>query len=495
MEQPGEYPYTRGISKEPKVWTMGQYAGFGTPEETNQRFRSLLDQGLTGFSVALDLPTQLGLDSDHPLAHGEVGKVGVAIDSLRDIEILMDGIPLEKISQVRTTANSIGYIWCAMFVALAEQRNVDPNAFGIFIQNDVLKEYIARGTQIFPAEAGLKLSVDVMEYIAKFVPKWVSLAMSGYHIRESGSNPIQEVAFTFANAREYLDATIARGVSVDSVAPTLFTFLTSNMDFITEVSKFRAARKVWARLMREKYQTQDARSEQLRIFAFTAGSSLTAQQPMNNVVRTSVEMLAAAMANIQTMHVSAYDEALGVPTEDAATLALRTQQVIAYESGVVDHLDPLAGSYLIESRTNELADAMWQMLEDIEKRGGALKCIDSGWFQKELSDSAYQLALEVDRGERIIVGINKFQGESPKLEVFQIDPATEAQKIDSLKTLKSERDQNRVGLALEALRLAAVNNENTMHACIEAVKAYATVGEIVEVLRGVYGKWIPNTVF
>ena len=284
MEQPGEYPYTRGISKEPKVWTMGQYAGFGTPEETNQRFRSLLDQGLTGFSVALDLPTQLGLDSDHPLAHGEVGKVGVAIDSLRDIEILMDGIPLEKISQVRTTANSIGYIWCAMFVALAEQRNVDPNAFGIFIQNDVLKEYIARGTQIFPAEAGLKLSVDVMEYIAKYVPKWVSLAMSGYHIRESGSNPVQEVAFTFANAREYLDATIARGVSVDSVAPTLFTFLTSNMDFITEVSKFRAARKVWARLMREKYQTQDARSEQLRIFAFTAGSSLTAQQPMNNVV-------------------------------------------------------------------------------------------------------------------------------------------------------------------------------------------------------------------
>jgi len=494
-EQPGEYPYTRGISAEPRIWTMGQYGGFGTPAETNARFRQLLDQGLTGFSVALDLPTQLGLDSDHALAAGEVGKVGVAIDSLRDIEILMDGIPLDKISQVRTTANSIGYIWAAMFIALAEQREVDPNAFGIFIQNDVLKEYIARGTQIFPAEAGLKLSVDVIEYIAKHIPKWVSLAMSGYHIRESGSNAVQEVAFTFANARAYLDAAVARGVSVDAVAPTLFTFLTSNMDFLSEVSKFRAARRTWARLMREKYGAENPLSEQLRIFAFTAGSSLTAQQPMNNTVRTSVEMLAAALAGIQTMHVSAYDEALGVPTEEAATLALRTQQVVAYESGVTDYVDPLAGSYVIEEMTDNLANQMWAMLDDIEKRGGALECISSGYFQKELSDSAYQLALEVDRGERIVVGVNKFQGESPSLEVFRVDPASEAAQVNALHQLKSERDNDRVTKALAALKEAAANEENTVPACIEAVKAYATVGEIVNVLREVYGKWTPNTVF
>ena len=289
METPGEFPYTRGIKADPSVWTMGQYGGFGTPQETNQRFKTLLEQGLTGFSVALDLPTQLGLDSDHPRALGEVGRVGVAIDSLRDIEILMNEIPLEKINQVRTTANSIGYIWAAMFIALAEIRGVNPNDFGMFIQNDVLKEYIARGTQIFPAEAGLKLSVDVIEYVSENVPKWVPLAMSGYHIRESGSTAAQEIAFTFANAQEYLDAAIARGVSVDQVAPTLFTFLSSNIEILQEVAKFRAARRVWAQLIREKYQAKDPRSEQLRIFAFTAGSSLTYQQPMNNVTRTAVQ--------------------------------------------------------------------------------------------------------------------------------------------------------------------------------------------------------------
>ena len=319
--------------------------------------------------------------------------------------------------------------------------------------------------------------------------------MSGYHIRESGSNAVQEVAFTFANARAYLDAAVARGVSVDAVAPTLFTFLTSNMDFLSEISKFRAARRTWARLMREKYGAQNPLSEQLRIFAFTAGSSLTAQQPMNNTVRTSVEMMAAALAGIQTMHVSAYDEALGVPTEEAATLALRTQQVVAYESGVTNYVDPLAGSYVIEEMTEDLANQMWAMLDDIEKRGGALECISSGYFQRELSDSAYQLALEVDRGDRIVVGVNKFQGASPSLEVFRVDPASEAAQVNSLHQLKESRDNERVAKALSALKSAAENDENTVPACIEAVKAYATVGEIVNVLREVYGKWIPNTVF
>jgi methylmalonyl-CoA mutase, N-terminal domain len=489
-EKPGEYPYTRGIKADPGVWIMGQYGGFGTPAQTNERFRTLLSQGITGFSVALDLPTQLGLDSDHELAEGEVGKVGVAIDSLRDIEILMDQIPLEKISQVRTTANSIGYIWAAMFIALAEQRGVDPNEFGMFIQNDVLKEYIARGTQIFPAEVGLKLSTDVIEYIAVHIPKWVSLAMSGYHIRETGSNAVQEVAFTFANAREYLDAALKRGVTVDQVAPTLFTFLSANIEFLPEIAKFRAARRVWARLIREKYHAKDPRSEQLRIFAFTAGSSLTSQQPLNNVVRTAVEMLAAALGSIQTMHVSAYDEALGVPTQDAATLALRTQQVIAFETGVLNTADPLAGSVEVERLTDDLATQMWEMMEDIQNRGGALACINNGWFSEELGNSSYEFTKAVENGSRKLVGVNVFQSDAgEKFIPFTIDPKSEKEQIDSLNTLRSQRDNKAVEVALDALEAAARNDENIMATTIVAIKAYATVGEIVDRLRRVYGKW------
>ena len=432
MEQPGQYPFTRGISADPGVWTMGQYAGFGTASETNARFRSLLAQGLTGFSVALDLPTQMGLDSDAPLARGEVGKVGVAIDSLADIEVLMDGIELERITQVRTTANSIGYIWAALFEALAEKRDVDPNAFGMFIQNDVLKEYFARGTQIFPAAAGLKLSVDVIEHISKKIPRWVSLAMSGYHIRESGSSAVQEIAFTFSNARAYLDAAIARGLSVDDVAPTLFTFLSSNMDFLPEIAKFRAARRVWAKLMRETYGAKDPRSEQLRIFVFTAGSSLTAQQPLNNVVRTSIEAMAAALGGVQTMHVCAYDEALGVPTETAATLALRTQQVVAFETGVTTMVDPLGGSYVLEAMTDDLERQIMDEMQRIEDRGGALACIDSGYFATSLSDSAYEYALAVDSGERTVVGVNKFVTDPVAFEVFSLNPESEAAQVKSL---------------------------------------------------------------
>lgn len=423
LENPGEYPYTRGINPSANVWTMGQYGGFGTPAETNARFRMLLDQGLTGFSVALDLPTQLGLDSDNPLSLGEVGRVGVAIDSLADIEILMEGIPLEKISQVRTTANSIGYIWAAMFIALAEQRGVDPNKFGMFIQNDVLKEYVARGTQIFPAEAGLKLSVDVIEYLASNIPNWVPLAMSGYHIREAGSTAVQEIAFTFANAREYLDNALSRGISVDSIAPTLFTFLSSNIDFLPEIAKFRAARRVWAKLMREKYQTKNPASEKLRIFAFTAGSSLTAQQSMNNVVRTSIEMMAAALGGIQTMHVSAFDEALGVPTEEAATLALRTQQVVAFETGVLNSADPLAGSFELERLTDELESEIWKLLNSIEKRGGALECINSGYFVNEISENAYQLTAAIESGAKKLLVLMCFnQSQHPLSNLRLIQP-------------------------------------------------------------------------
>lgn len=492
METPGEFPYTRGIKADPSVWTMGQYGGFGTPQETNQRFKTLLEQGLTGFSVALDLPTQLGLDSDHPRALGEVGRVGVAIDSLRDIEILMNEIPLEKINQVRTTANSIGYIWAAMFIALAEIRGVNPNDFGMFIQNDVLKEYIARGTQIFPAEAGLKLSVDVIEYVSENVPKWVPLAMSGYHIRESGSTAAQEIAFTFANAQEYLDAAIARGVSVDQVAPTLFTFLSSNIEILQEVAKFRAARRVWAQLIREKYQAKDPRSEQLRIFAFTAGSSLTYQQPMNNVTRTAAEMVAAALGGIQTMHVSAYDEALGVPTQDAATLALRTQQVIAFETDLLKVADPLGGSPYIEGLTDQLCDEIWGLLKEIENRGGALSCVNSGWFSKELSERAYRFQQSIENGERILVGVNKFEtDEEEKFVPFAINPDSERAQVSALQSLRSSRDNLKVENSLKKLHEDAKANFNVMPATVEAIKAYATVGEIVSVLSSVYGTWKP----
>ena len=494
-ERPGEFPYTRGVSDEPKPWIMGQYAGFGTPRESNERFRKLLEAGVTGFSVAMDLPTQMGIDSDDPRAAGEVGRVGVAIDSLADIEILMDGIPLEEISQVRTTANSIGYVWAALFVALAEKRDVDPNAFGMFIQNDVLKEFIARGTQIFPPEPSLRLAVDCIEYCAEHVPNWTPLAMSGYHIRESGSSATQEIAFTFANARAYLDECVRRGVSVDQVAPTLFTFLAITTDVLQEVAKFRAARRVWARLMRDVYGAKDPRSQQLRIFAFTAGSTLTAQQPLNNVVRASVEAMTAALAGVQTMHVSAYDEALGVPTESAATLALRTQQVVAFETGLTTTLDPFGGSYAVESLTDDLESSIWDLLEQIEGKGGALAAIESGEFARELSEAAYDLALSIESGKRTVVGVNRFPSPAEPLEVFRIDPSAERGQIDAVRAMRAERDQAAVDAALARLRDDVAAGRSVMPATIDAVKAYATIGEVVDVLRDAFGGWTPSSAF
>jgi methylmalonyl-CoA mutase N-terminal domain/subunit len=494
-EHPGEFPYTRGVSPEPKPWVMGQYAGFGTARESNQRFRSLLAAGVTGFSVAMDLPTQMGIDSDDPRAAGEVGRVGVAIDSLADIEILMDQIPLEEISQVRTTANSIGYLWAALFVALAEKRGVDPNRFGMFIQNDVLKEFIARGTQIFPAAPSLRLAVDTIEYCALNVPNWTPLAMSGYHIRESGASAAQEVGFTFANAKAYLDECRRRGVDVDVVAPTLFTFLAITMDFLPEVAKFRAARRVWARLMRETYGAQEARSQQLRIFAFTAGSTLTAQQPHNNIVRASLEAAAAALAGVQTMHVSAYDEALGVPTETAATLALRTQQVVAFESGFTETLDPLAGSYAVEQLTDDLEREITEVMAEVDRRGGALACIENGWLARELADAAYEHAQEVESGERVVVGVNRYPSEPEPLEVFRIEPGVESSQAESVAKLRAERDADAVTTALDGLRRAAAAGENVVPPTIAAVRAYATIGEVVAVLRSIHGEWQPVAAF
>jgi methylmalonyl-CoA mutase, N-terminal domain len=493
-ERPGEFPYTRGIAADPQPWIMGQYAGFGSPRQSNARYRALLDAGVTGFSVALDLPTQLGIDSDDPRALGEVGRVGVAIDTLADIDTLLDGIPLEKITQVRTTANSIGYVWAALFTALARRRGVDPNSFGLFIQNDVLKEYIARGTQIFPPGPSLRLAVDTIEHCVRHTPRWVPLAMSGYHIAEAGGDAAQEVGYTFANALAYLDECVRRGLSVDEVAPTLYTFLSVGIDFLDEVAKLRAARRVWARLVRSRYGTTDPKAEQLRIFAFTAGSSFTAAQPLNNIVRASVETLAAALSGVQTLHVSAYDEALGVPTEAAATLALRTQQIAAFETGVLSVADPLGGSYEIESRTDMAEKRILDVLADIERRGGALACIESGYLRRQLGDSAWRQQRAVESGDRVVVGVNRFATEAHQsLEVFGIDPEMEAERVADVRGARAARDAAAVDAALADLADAASGGDNVVPNCVTAVDAGATIGEIVTSLRGVLDGWRPDT--
>ncbi|GLZ81360.1 methylmalonyl-CoA mutase [Actinorhabdospora filicis] len=495
MERPGEFPYTRGISAEPKPWIMGQYAGFGTAAESNKRFRDLLAAGQTGFSVALDLPTQLGIDSDDPRAAGEVGRVGVALDSLADIEVLLDGIDLTRIGQVRTTANSIGYLWAALFLALAEKRGTDPAEFGLFIQNDVLKEFMARGTQIFPPAPSLKLAVDVMEHLARVVPRWVPLAMSGYHIAEAGGDAATEVGYTFANAIAYLDELTARGVGIDEVAPSLYTFLSVGLDFLGEVGKLRAARRVWARLVTERYGAKDPRSAQLRIFAFTAGSSLTAQQPMNNVARTAIEALAAACGGVQTLHVCAYDEALGVPTSEAATLALRTQQIVAAETGVGDVADPLGGSYEVEARTDATEKRILAVMEDVAARGGALACIEAGYQASRLGDAAYRQARAVESGEKVVIGVNRFESEPEPLDVFRIDPAAEKAQVEAVRRVREVRDEAKVTAALVAVEAAAQAGENVVPGCVVAMKEYATIGEVVTRLRGVHGSWVPTDRF
>ncbi|MGH8794816.1 MAG: acyl-CoA mutase large subunit family protein [Stackebrandtia sp.] len=490
-ETPGEFPYTRGISATPRPWVMGQYAGFATASQSNLRFKELLDAGQTGFSVALDLPTQLGLDSDDPRAAGEVGRVGVAIDSLADVETLMDGIPLERIAQVRTTANSIGFVWAALCLALARKRGVAPGQFGVFIQNDVLKEYMARGTQIFPPGAALELTVDTMEHLARHVPSWVPLAMSGYHIAESGGDGPTEIGYTFANAVAYLDALRSRGVGVDEVAPSLFTFLSVGMDVLGEVAKLRAARRVWAKLVTERYGATDPRSAQLRIFAFTAGSSLTAQQPLNNVARTALEAFAAACGGVQTLHVCAYDEALGVPTSDAATLALRTQQIVACESGVAEVADPLGGSYEVEARTDACERRVAEVMDDIAARGGAVACIESGYQQARLAEAAYRKTQELEDGERVVVGVNRWASDPEPLDVFRVDPAAESGQVEALKRLRAERDGAAAEAALAHLETAARRGDNIVPACVAAVEAYATIGEVTRRLRRIHGSWTP----
>ena len=498
-EAPGVPPYTRGITQRmylDKPWIMGQYAGFGSAEQTNRRFRELLRAGQTGFSVALDLPTQLGLDSDHPLARGEVGRVGVAIDSLADMEVLFDGIPLEGIRQIRTTANSIGHLWLALNVALAEKKERDPNAVKILIQHDVLKEYIARGTQIYPARAGLRISADVIAHCARHLPSWTPLSMSGYHIRESGASAVQELAFTFANGIEYCQAAVERGLSVDDFAPSLFTFLTADMELLEEVAKYRAARRVWDSIMGERFGARNADSRALRIFAFSAGSNLTAQQPLVNVVRVTINALAAVLGGVQTLHTSAYDEALGVPTEDAATLALRTQQVILEETGIPNVVDPLGGSYAIESLTAEIERRVRTELDKIDELGGALACIENGWFKQQIAEAAYRVQREIDSGARKVVGVNCFvEDGGGGFDPFEIDEAIEPEQVARLTQLRETRDNDAVAAALARLEDAARDeSQSIVPPTIDAVRAYATVGEISEALGKVFGTYTADSV-
>lgn len=495
----GEYPFTRGINSEmyrENLWVMGQYSGFSTPEEANKRYRYLIEQGQTGFSIALDLPTQMGYDSDHPMSEGEVGKVGVSINSLADVETLFDGIELQKVRQIRTTANANSLILMAMFIAFARKNNVDPKDIKFLLQNDILKEYFCRGTFIFPPKAGVKLSVDVIEYCSKNLPAWTPLAVCGYHIRDGGATASQEIAFAMTDAICYLDAAVKRGLDIDSFAPSLYFFLASHIDLLEEVAKFRAARRVWAKILKERYKSKDEASQRMSIFIMTMGGALTAEQPLNNVARVTVETLAAVLGGVQTIATSSYDEALSIPTEESVTVALRTQQILAYESGVTETVDPLGGSYYVEYLTDRIEKEVFEYIEKIDKLGDAITAIEQGFYQKELADAAYRYQKSIDDGERVIVGVNKFtDSHSAKVPLFKVNDEVAQRQIKKLQELKKGRDEEKVAQMLEMLANSAKKDENLADAMIEAVSAYATIGEICDTLRGVFGKYKPPTIF
>ncbi len=492
LSYPGEFPYTRGVQPtmyRGKLWTMRQYAGFATAEESNRRYKYLLDQGQTGLSVAFDLPTQIGYDSDDALSEGEVGKVGVAIDSLKDMEILFGGIPLNKVS-TSMTINAPAAVLLAMYIAVAEKQGVTSDQLSGTIQNDILKEYIARGTYIFPVEPSMRLITNIFEYCSKHVAKWNTISISGYHIREAGSTAAQEVAFTLADGIAYVEAAIKAGLDVDDFGPRLSFFFNSHNDVLEEVAKFRAARRLWAKIMKDRFQAKNPKSMMLRFHTQTAGCTLTAQQPDNNIVRVAMQTLAAVLGGTQSLHTNSKDEALALPTEDSVRIALRTQQIVGYESGVTETADPLAGSYYIESLTDQIEQKAMEYISNIDRLGGAAKAIDNGYIQKEIQDSAYKYQKEIESGDRIVVGMNKFKTEekAPK-GLLKVDPIVGELQKKKLAELRKERDNNKVGKTLEELRKAAKGDDNLMPLILDAVKAYATLGEICGVLREVFGEY------
>jgi len=495
---PGEFPYTRGVQAtmyRGKLWTMRQYAGFGTAEESNARYKYLLEQGQTGLSVAFDLPTQIGYDSDHPLAAGEVGKVGVAIDSLEDMETLFDSIPLDKVS-TSMTINAPAAVLLAMYIAVAEKQGVPASVLDGTIQNDILKEYVARGTYIFPPKPSMRLITDIFAYCAGEVPNWNTISISGYHIREAGATAVQEVAFTLADGIAYVEAAIAAGLDVDDFAPRLSFFFNAHNDLFEEVAKFRAARRVWAHIMKDRFHAKNPKSQMLRFHTQTGGSTLTAQQPSNNVVRVAIQALAAVLGGTQSLHTNSMDEALALPSEDSVRLALRTQQILAYESGVAETVDPLAGSYYVESLTSSIEKDVLAYLDKIDEMGGAVRAIEQGYIQQEIQDSAYAWQMDMEKGQRIVVGLNKFQArEEPPKGLLRVDPSVQEQQVAKLAKLKARRDNATVQACLERLKKAAEGTDNLMPLILDAVKSYATLGEICDVLRAVFGEYSPSVTF
>lgn len=492
---PGEYPYTRGIQPtmyRGRFWTMRQYAGFGDAKESNQRYRYLLEKGQTGLSVAFDLPTQMGRDPDHSLSKGEVGKVGVSISSLEDMEILLEGIPLDKVS-TSMTINSTAGVLLALYIAVAEKQGVSPKKIQGTIQNDLLKEYIARGTYIYPPAPSMRIICDIFAYASQETPKWNTISISGYHIREAGSDAAQEIAFTLADGIAYVEAAISRGLDVDEFAGRLSFFFNVHNHFLEEVAKFRAARKMWAEIMRHRFHAKDPKSWQLRFHSQTAGSTLTAQQPEVNIVRVTLQALASVMGGTQSLHTNSMDEALGLPTEKAAKIALRTQQVIAYESGAADVVDPLGGSYAVESLTSELERRAKELIAKIDEMGGMVRAIEEGFPQRVIEETSYQAQLAIERKDEVVVGVNQFQEKlQANADVLRVNPALEAQRVEAIRALRQRRDNASVEAALHAIEEAAKGTDNLMPLIVTAVKAYATIGEISDRLRNVFGEYRPG---
>lgn len=493
-ERPGEYPFTRGIRTDgyrSGLWVMGQYSGYGTPEETNLRIRSLIERGQRGFSVALDLPTQNGLDCDHPLAEGEVGKVGVSLSSKADMVSLLDGIPLDQVRQIRTTANSIGPIAIALFITAAREHGYKPDSFRVMLQNDSLKEYVARGTQIFPPRRALEFSVDVIEYCARNLPHWEPIEFCGYHIRDSGANAVQEAAIAAANGFEYLTAATRRGLSIDDFGRQLYMFLSADVDLFEEVAKFRAIRRVWAHSVRDRFGAKNPESMALNIFVYTLGGSLTAQEPLNNVARVAYQALAAVLGGVQTLATSSYDEGVGIPTAEAAQVSLRAQQIIAYETGVARTADPLGGSFYVEALTDEMERRVLAYISEIDERGGALAALESGWLGGEIDTEAFRQHKAIETGERVRVGVNKFADPSATggINVFGLSPANESERVERLQKLRRDRNHESTQAALASVHEAARRGENTVPTIIDAIEADATVGEIIDTLKQEWGSY------
>ena len=494
---PGEHPFTRAIYPEmyrDRLWTMRQYAGFGSAEETNERFRYLLSAGQTGLSVAFDLPTQMGYDSDHPKAFAEVGRVGVAIDSLADMEVLFDRIPLADVS-TSMTINATAAILLLLYQLVAEKQGVPADAVTGTTQNDILKEYTARGTYIYPPKPSMRLVTDTFAYCHSELPRWNTISISGYHMREAGSTAVQEVAFTLADAIAYVQAAVDAGLSVDDFGPRLSFFFACHMNFFEEIAKFRAARRLWAQIMKERFSAENPRSMMLRFHTQTGGATLTAQQPENNIVRTTLEALAAVLGGTQSLHTNSFDEALSLPSEKAATIALRTQQLIAFESGVADSVDPLGGSWLVESLTDEIEERARDYLARIDEMGGAVEAIESGWMKQEIEEAAYGIVQRVESGERPVVGVNRFvRDDEEPVDIAPLDPELEERQVTRLRDVRAKRDEGAVDAALKSLREAVQGNDNLLYPMREALAAYATLGEVSDVLRDVFGVYEPRSI-